>query len=76
VLVLDLRMPIMDGFEVVEKVREYEQKNNLPSKPILLVTADALDTTAEKALSLPKVSFLTKPIKKTVLFESIQKVLS
>lgn len=76
VLVLDLRMPIMDGFEVVEKVREYEQKNNLPSKPILLVTADALDTTAEKALSLPKVSFLTKPIKKTVLFESIQKVLT
>jgi signal transduction histidine kinase/CheY-like chemotaxis protein len=76
VLVLDLRMPIMDGFEVVEKVRAYEQQNNLPSKPILLVTADALDATAEKALSLPKVSFLTKPIKKSVLFNSIQKVLN
>lgn len=75
-LVLDLRMPVMDGFEVVEKVREYEQQNHLPSKPILLVTADALDTTAEKALSLPKVSFLTKPIKKSVLFASIEKVLT
>lgn len=76
VLVLDLRMPIMDGFEVVEKVREHEAKYQLPSKPILLVTADALDSTAEKALALPKVSFLTKPIKKSVLFDSIQKVLS
>ncbi len=76
ILVLDLRMPVMDGFEVVEKVREHEQQNHLPSKPILLVTADALDTTAEKALSLPKVSFLTKPIKKSVLFASIEKVLT
>jgi len=76
VLVLDLRMPIMDGFEVVEKVREYEVAHKLASKPILLVTADALESTAEKALSLPKVSFLTKPIKKSVLFDSIQKALS
>jgi len=76
VLVLDLRMPIMDGFEVVEKVRAHEHENKLPAKPILLVTADALDATAEKALSLPKVAFLTKPIKKAVLFDSIQKVLS
>jgi CheY-like chemotaxis protein len=76
VLVLDLRMPVMDGFEVVEKVREYERQNHLPSKPILLVTADALDTTAEKALALPKVSFLTKPIKKSVLFASIEKALT
>lgn len=74
ILVLDLRMPVMDGFEVVEKVREYEQQNHLPLKPILLVTADALDTTANKALSLPKVSFLTKPIKKSTLFASIEKV--
>ncbi len=74
-LVLDLRMPVMDGFEVVEKVRNHEIQNKLPSKPILLVTADALDTTAEKALGLPNVSFLTKPIKKSVLFESIQQAL-
>lgn len=76
ILVLDLRMPIMDGFEVVERVRQHEEVNQLPSKPILLVTADALDSTAEKALALPKVGFLTKPIKKSVLFDSIQKVLS
>lgn len=74
-LILDVRMPVMSGFEVVEKVRDLEHKKNLSEKPILLVTADALGGTGEKALTYKKVSFLTKPIKKTVLFEEIQRVL-
>lgn len=74
-LVLDVRMPVMDGFEVVEKVRAQELQAGTPPKPILLVTADALSSTEEKALQYPKVSFLTKPIRKSVLFDSIRKML-
>jgi len=73
VIILDVRMPVMDGFEVVEKIRKHEQSQGLPTKPIILVTADALESTADKALSLPKVTFLTKPIRRATLFDSIGK---
>lgn len=75
VVILDVRMPIMDGFEVAKKIREYEDHQGLPCRPILLVTADALDETMEKAKTIPGVSFLTKPIRKSVLLESIAEVL-
>ncbi|MNU02837.1 Response regulator receiver domain protein [compost metagenome] len=63
----------MDGFEVAERVRAHEKENQLPITPIILVTADALEETVEKAERIPGVTFLTKPIRKSVLFDSIGK---
>ncbi len=74
VLILDVRMPLLDGFEVAEKVRSHESALGLPPKPIILVTADALTETVERAARIPGVTFLTKPIRKTVLFETIGRV--
>jgi CheY-like chemotaxis protein len=76
VLILDVRMPLMDGFEVAAKVRGHEQENSLPIKPIILVTADALTETVDRASKVPGVTFLTKPIRKSVLFDSIGKALN
>ncbi|MNT04196.1 Transcriptional regulatory protein SrrA [compost metagenome] len=73
VLILDVRMPLMDGFEVAEKVRAHEKENRLAATPIILVTADALEETVERASRIPGVTFLTKPIRKSVLFDSIGK---
>ncbi|MFM6927704.1 MAG: hybrid sensor histidine kinase/response regulator [Bdellovibrio sp.] len=75
VVILDVRMPIMDGFEVAKKIREYEETHRLPRRPILLVTADALEETMEKAKEIPSVKFLTKPIRKSLLLESIAEAL-
>lgn len=75
VVILDVRMPVMDGFEVAKKIREYEDTHRLPCRPILLVTADALEETMEKAKEIPAVKFLTKPIRKSLLLESIAEAL-
>lgn len=75
VVVLDVRMPLMDGFEAAEKMRAFENENNLPQRPILLVTADALEETRMRAQLIPNTSFLTKPIRKKTLMDAITSVL-
>ncbi|WP_413586365.1 hybrid sensor histidine kinase/response regulator [Bdellovibrio sp. HCB274] len=75
VVVLDVRMPLMDGFEAAEKMRAYEAAQGLPQRPILLVTADALEETMKRAQTIPKTAFLTKPIRKKTLMEAINQAI-
>lgn len=73
-LILDVRMPNMDGFELLEKIRTYERKRNIKHIPVILVTADLLDYTAQTAKTFDEVTLLAKPIKKKLLFETIHNV--
>lgn len=74
-LILDVRMPNIDGFGVIEKIREKEKADKQSFVPIILVTADLLDYTVERAKKFDNVTLLTKPLKKSILFEQITKVL-
>jgi putative two-component system response regulator len=57
-LILDLHMPIMDGFELLKKVRANARRDDMP---ILVFTADATSPTKYEALDLGASDFLTKP---------------
>lgn len=69
--ILDVRMPVMDGFELVEKIRAYEKSNQLAAIHIILVTADLQEYTSQKAKSFTQVTLMTKPVRKKALFETI-----
>ena len=73
-LILDVRMPNMDGFELLEKIRLYEKQRNIKPIPVILVTADLLDYTAKTAKTFDDVTLLSKPIKKKLLFDAIHNV--
>ncbi|AZZ36649.1 hypothetical protein CIK05_07555 [Bdellovibrio sp. qaytius] len=73
-LILDVRMPNMDGFELLEKIRDYEKRRNIKPIPVILVTADLLDYTAKTAKTFDDVTLLSKPIKKKLLFDAIHNV--
>jgi CheY-like chemotaxis protein len=62
VLLLDLRMPVMDGFEVARQIRQRGLK-----LPIVAVTADASEAAKQKARSSGMDAFMTKPIKRAEL---------
>lgn len=62
IILLDLRMPDMDGFEVCEEVRRRGLR-----LPILAITADVSEATRQKALSCGMNGFMTKPIKRAEL---------
>lgn len=57
-VLLDIQMPVMDGFEVLKRMRE----NSLLSQiPVIVVTGSEDDETRVKALSLGANDFVTKP---------------
>lgn len=69
--ILDLRMPLMDGLSVIEKIRHHEKQLNKQHIPLLLITADLIAPTIEKAEKYPNVTILTKPIRKRNLLQVI-----
>ncbi|MDH5636862.1 MAG: PAS domain S-box protein [Nitrospinota bacterium] len=59
IMLLDISMPGMDGFAVIQTIRE-EMKNS--SLPIIVTTADGAINVKEKALKMGANDFLTKPL--------------
>lgn len=71
IVLMDMQMPVMDGYTATSKIREYEKALGKPATPILALTAHALSEDAGKTKDAGCSAHLTKPIKKTVLFEAI-----
>lgn len=70
---MDINMPIMDGFEATKLIRLFEEKNGpLYKIPILALTANVLDDFKKKCEESGMDDFLTKPIRRDVVFKAIQ----
>ena len=67
-VLMDLRMPGMDGLETLNRIR-----SDYPDfkAPIVLLTADIMNGIEEKMLSMGFSGFLAKPISSTKLIETI-----
>ncbi|MFL6659809.1 MAG: response regulator [Massilia sp.] len=63
-VLLDVMMPGMDGFEVAQRMREHPTAEGIP---IIFVTAMSDDDARAKGLSLGAVDFVTKPVNPTFL---------
>jgi CheY-like chemotaxis protein len=61
-ILMDIKMPLMDGLEATRKIREFDKKT-----PIYAVTANAFDSDKEKALAAGCTGYIAKPIKKSEL---------
>jgi CheY-like chemotaxis protein len=72
-LLLDLNMPVLDGFATLEKIR---QDQRLASLPVMAVTAFAMRGDREKALQAGFDSYLSKPIQSSVLYEELARLLA
>ena len=71
VLILDLRMPGMDGFALQKRLNELKSRFQ-----IIFITADAQPGDMEHALQSGAMAFLQKPFEEQLLFESINSALS
>ena len=70
-VLMDMQMPVMDGYTATRKIREWEQENNKKPTLIIALTAYALKEDAQKSLDAGCNAHLTKPIRKNLLLEKI-----
>lgn len=73
-ILMDMQMPIMDGYEATRQIRAYEQKHHLTSVPIISLTAYALNEDKQKSLKAGCNEHLIKPLNKAKLLETISKL--
>jgi CheY-like chemotaxis protein len=72
-VLMDVQMPVMDGYTASREIRQWEQQQGRSATPIIALTAFAQQDDAQKSLAAGCDAHLTKPIKKTVLLEAIDR---
>ena len=69
VILMDMNMPVMDGYEATRAIRAWEQEQDLAKTQIIALTALALKEDGEKILEAGCNAHMTKPIKRQTLLE-------
>ncbi len=72
-ILMDIEMPVMDGFEATRNIRQYETDTDLEHIPIIALTAHAIQGYREKCIAQGMDDYITKPIKKKTLLETIDR---
>lgn len=71
-ILMDMAMPVMDGWEATKKIRANPDTAEIP---IIGVSAHAMLGDREKAIEVGCDDYVTKPIKKDELIDSIERIL-
>jgi two-component system, sensor histidine kinase and response regulator len=74
VVLMDIQMPEMDGFETAARIRKNEEKSGT-HLPIIAMTAHAFKEDEQRCLSAGMDGYVTKPIRTSELFATIDRVM-
>jgi CheY-like chemotaxis protein len=72
-ILLDVKMPGMDGFEVMNKIKEIG--GDIGRVPVIFLTADTDDGTEQEGLNMGALDFIKKPIINEVLRVRVNHIL-
>jgi CheY-like chemotaxis protein len=73
IILMDLHMPVMDGYTAVAQIRQWEADRKRTYLPIIALTADAFEEDRQHCLAVGMNDFLTKPIELNALKSALRK---
>jgi two-component system, sensor histidine kinase and response regulator len=71
-VLMDLQMPVMSGYEATAFIRDKTNRLKNPDIPIIALTADAFPETKKKVIEAGMNDFVTKPLEQTDLYTKIK----
>jgi PAS domain S-box-containing protein len=71
-VLMDLQMPVMSGYEATSFIRDKTNRLRNPEIPIIALTADAFPETKKKVMESGMNDFVTKPLEQTDLYNKIK----
>lgn len=71
-IVTDISMPVMDGYEMLQQLRQLPQYRDLP---VIVSSASVFESDRQKSLDVGANEFLPKPVQAYLLLEILQKLL-
>lgn len=75
-ILMDIQMPHMDGFEATAMIKEWEQSQpGRAHTPIVIVTAHDIEEHRDQCQQLATAGFITKPLRKKTFIQEIDTVL-
>lgn len=72
IVLLDLVMPVMDGFQMLERMKNCEQLRNIP----VIITTQTGEDSEARALAIGAADFIPKPYNKEVALHRVSNVLA
>ncbi|MCB0357335.1 MAG: response regulator, partial [Bdellovibrionales bacterium] len=70
-ILMDIQMPLMDGYSATREIRKIKKQKQLDPTPILALTAHALKTDKEQCIAAGCDDFITKPYTRNILIGKI-----
>ena len=74
VILMDLRMPEMDGLEATRRIRAMN-RSDAKNIPIIALTANAFDEDVQQSMQAGLNAHLSKPVEPDILFETLEELL-
>ncbi|WP_235727685.1 PAS domain-containing hybrid sensor histidine kinase/response regulator [Maridesulfovibrio frigidus] len=75
-VLMDVNMPVLDGYAATKEIRYYERKNGYPNTPIVILTANEISEDIQHRIEYGYNGYITKPIKKIALVRNVLKFTS
>lgn len=72
VVLLDIEMPELDGYETLKDIRAWERERLLPSTPVVMITSSDFPEDERRIMAAGASAYLKKPLKQQDLMRALQ----